>query len=138
MATRTLLFPAKLNPSTHHALNGFLVAQRHLWNAALGDVVDKVRHKGGSCRRGRRDADRKDPDSFSKRMDVPMTPKTDKLPGTLAVPMDTQVRLAEQKRKLAIARYKLGVRKGAGWVKFPIDLRKSASEDSCNYAGVSK
>ena len=48
MATRTLRFPAKLNPSTHHALNGFLVAQRHLWNAALEERIGAYQKPGKS------------------------------------------------------------------------------------------
>ena len=48
MATRTLRFPAKLNPSTHHALNGFLVAQRHLWNAALEERIGAYQQLGKS------------------------------------------------------------------------------------------
>ena len=48
MATRTLRFPAKLNPSTHHALNGFLVAQRHLWNAALEERIGAYQKLGKS------------------------------------------------------------------------------------------
>ena len=39
MAVRTLRFPAKLNSSTHRALNAFLTAQRHLWNAALEERI---------------------------------------------------------------------------------------------------
>ena len=35
----------------------------------------------------------------------------------MSVPLDVQVRLAEIKRKLAIIRYKLGVRRGAAWFK---------------------
>lgn len=35
----------------------------------------------------------------------------------MAVPLDVQVRLAESKRKLAIVRYKLGVRRGGAWFK---------------------
>ena len=37
--------------------------------------------------------------------------------GNMSVPLDVQVRLAEIKRKLAIIRYKLGVRRGAAWFK---------------------
>lgn len=40
-----------------------------------------------------------------------------KLSEPLAVPIETQVRLAEQKRKLAIARYKRTIRRGTVWFK---------------------
>jgi|GEM_PF-5273721 len=34
----------------------------------------------------------------------------------VAVPMETQLRLAERRRELAIMRYKLATRKGSSWV----------------------
>lgn len=39
------------------------------------------------------------------------------------VPTEAQVRLAEQRRKLAIARYQLNIRRGTGWFK-PADKSK--------------
>ena len=42
----------------------------------------------------------------------------------LAVPMETQVRVAKQKRKLAIARYQLNVRRGSAWVKNPVEEKE--------------
>ena len=41
-------------------------------------------------------------------------------------PTETQVRLAEQKRKLAIARYDLNVRRGAAWID-PVDMSKGTT-----------
>ena len=46
MVARTLRFPAKLNTSTHRALNGFLAAQRHLWNAALEERIGAYQKRG--------------------------------------------------------------------------------------------
>ena len=40
-----------------------------------------------------------------------------KLSDPSAMPIETQVRLAEQKRKLAIARYKRNIRRGTVWFK---------------------
>lgn len=48
MVVRTLRFPAKLNTSTHRALNGFLAGQRHLWNAALEERIGAYQKPGKS------------------------------------------------------------------------------------------
>ena len=48
MVVRTLRFAAKLNSSTHRALNAFLTAQRHLWNAALGERIGAYEKCGKS------------------------------------------------------------------------------------------
>ena len=40
MSLRTLRFPAKMNRSTHEALDRFLDDQRHLWNAALQERIE--------------------------------------------------------------------------------------------------
>lgn len=39
------------------------------------------------------------------------------LPERRMIPRETQVRIANQRRKLAIARYQLNVRKGSLWIK---------------------
>lgn len=49
--------------------------------------------------------------------------KEDAQSGYPIAPTETQVRLAEQKRRLAIARYDLNVRRGAAWFD-PIDTSK--------------
>ena len=36
--------------------------------------------------------------------------------GNVAVPSDAQLRLAETRKRLAVARYKIGVRQGAAWL----------------------
>ena len=42
---------------------------------------------------------------------------TDRPPAHMAIPLEAQVRFAESRRKLLVARYKLGVRRGAAWFR---------------------
>ena len=46
MLVRTLRYPAKLNRTTHAALERFLEDQRHLWNAALQERIEAYRKCG--------------------------------------------------------------------------------------------
>lgn len=60
----------------------------------------------------------------------------DRLSEHLAVPMEAQVRLAAQKRRLAIARYKLNIRRGSAWFKQVGRTRVRPAADDTDEQGV--
>lgn len=53
---------------------------------------------------------------MARKPQPPARPPKQPLSAQMALPLDAQLRLAESRRQLALARYKIGVRRGSAWL----------------------